>query len=93
MEPESLRAGKKIFTMRGTTAYTHVANFLDCVKTRHLTRGNASVAGQSHIVCHAAYIAWQLGRTLKFDPVKEEFINDEEANRMRSRAMQAPWTV
>lgn len=93
IEPESLRAEKKVFTMLGTSAYTHVANFLDCVKTRRLTRANASVAGQSHIVCHAAYIAWKLGRTLNFDPVKEEFIGDEEANRMRSRAMQAPWTV
>jgi len=93
IEPESLAADKKVFTMRGTSAYTHVANFLDCVKSRRLTRANASVAGQSHIVCHAAYIAWQLGRTLKFDPAEEEFIDDAEANRMRSRAMQAPWTV
>jgi len=93
IEPETLRAEKRVFTMRGTSAYTHVANFLDCVKTRRLTRANASVAGQSHIACHAAYIAWQLGRTLKFDPVKEEFIGDEEANRMRSRAMEAPWTI
>jgi len=93
IQPDSLLAEKKVFTQRGTSAYTHVANFLDCVKTRRLTRANASVAGQSHIVCHAAYIAWQLGRTLKFDPVKEEFVGDEEANRMRSRAMRAPWTV
>lgn len=93
IEPESLLSEKKVFTQVGTSAYTHVANFLDCVKTRRLTRANASVAGQSHIVCHAAYIAWQLGRTLKFDPVKEEFIGDEEANRMRSRATRAPWTV
>ncbi len=93
IEPDSLLAEKKVFTMRGTSAYTHVANFLDCVRSRRLTRANASVAGQSHIVCHAAYIAWQLGRTLEFDPVKEEFIGDEEANRMRSRAMRAPWTI
>ena len=93
IEPESLLSEKKVFTLRGTSAYTHVANFLECVKSRRLTRANASVAGQSHIVCHAAYIAWQLGRTLKFDPIKEEFIGDEEANRMRSRATRAPWTV
>jgi len=93
IEPESLLSEKKVFTRVGTSAYTHVANFLDCVKTRRLTRANASVAGQSHIVCHAAYIAWQLGRTLKFDPVKEEFLGDEEANRMRSRATRAPWTI
>ena len=52
-----------------------------------------SVACQSHIVCHAAYIAWQLGRTLTFDPVKDEFVGDEEANRMRSRAMREPWRI
>ena len=93
IEPESLLAEKKVFTMRGTSAYTHVANFLECVKSRRLTRANASVAGQSHVVCHAGYIAWQLGRTLKFDPAKEEFLGDAEANRMRSRAMRAPWTI
>ena len=93
IEPESLLAEKKVFTMRGTSAETHVANFLDCVKSRRLTRANASVAGQSHIVCHAAYIAWQLGRTLTFDPVKEEFVGDDEANRMRSREMRSPWTI
>ena len=33
-----------------------------------------------------------LKRDLKYDPKKEEFINDAEANRLRSRAMRAPWT-
>ena len=93
IEPESLLAEKKVFTLRGTSAYTHVANFLDCVRSRRLTRANASAAGQSHIVCHAAYIAWQLGRTLRFDPAKEEFVDDQQANRMRSRAMCEPWTI
>lgn len=93
IEPESLLAEKKVFTMRGTSSYTHIANFLECVKSRRQPRSNASVSGQSHIVCHAAYIAWQLRRTLKFDPVKNEFIGDAEANRMRSRAMRPPWTV
>jgi hypothetical protein len=55
--------------------------------------GNANVAGQSHIACHAAYIAWQLGRTLYFDPVAEVFLNDREANRMRTRALRQPWRV
>ena len=47
----------------------------------------------SHISCHAAAIAWLLGRKVRFDPAKEEFIADEEANRMRSRAMREPWQV
>ena len=93
IEPESLLAEKQVFDMAGTSAYTHVENFLDCIKSRRLARANANVAGQSHIVCHAAYIAWQLGRPLRFDPAKEEFVGDLEANRMRSRAMREPWTI
>ena len=38
----------------------------------------------SHIACHAAAIAWLLGRKLVFDPVKEAFVGDDEANAMRS---------
>jgi len=91
--PESLRAEMKIIPQRGTDPSNHIRNFLDCVKTRKLPAANAKVAAQSHIVSHAAYIAWQLGRKLTFDPVEEEFPNDEEANRMRSRAMRQPWHI
>jgi hypothetical protein len=38
-------------------------------------------------------ICLDLKRSLKWDPVKEEFIGDDEANRLRSRAMRAPWQV
>ena len=71
----------------------HIRNFLDCVKTRQTPRAHAKAAAQSHIASHAAYIAWQLGRTLEFDPVKNEFLHDEEANRMRSRARRQPCHV
>jgi len=42
---------------------------------------------------HLAIIAFKLQRSLKWDPVKEEFIGDEAANRMRARAMREPWRV
>ena len=54
---------------------------------------NANVARKSHIVCHTAYLAWLLGRKLTFDPAKEEFVGDDEANRMRSRPMREPWRI
>jgi len=44
------------------------------------------------LTVHAANICMWLKRDLKFDPIKEVFINDDEANRMRSRAMREPWT-
>lgn len=91
--PESLRTERTVFTMAGTDPTTHIRNFLDCVKTRKPANANSDFAARSHVVSHAAYIAWQLGRTVKFDPDKEEFIGDEEANRMRSRAMRDPWRI
>lgn len=93
ISPESLRTEQTVFKQAGTDPSTHIRNFLDCVKTRTPAHANADVAAQSHVVCHAAYIAWQLNRTLKFDPVREEFAGDEEANRMRSRAMREPWRI
>ncbi len=75
------------------TQMEHNGNLLECIKTRRSTRANADVASRSHIASHAAYIAWQLGRTLEYDPVKNEFLNDEEANRMRSRAKREPWHI
>jgi len=93
IHPESLRTERTEFRRAGTDPTTHIRNFLDCVKSRKPANANADVAAQSHIVSHCAYIAWQLGRTLKFDPDKEEFLDDAEANRMRSRAMREPWRV
>ena len=87
------RTEQRAFSEVGTSPVSHVKNFLQCVKTREPANANADVAARSHIVCHAAYIAWQLGRALKFDPVKEEFIGDDEANRMRSRALREPWRI
>ncbi|MBR5627584.1 MAG: Gfo/Idh/MocA family oxidoreductase [Thermoguttaceae bacterium] len=90
---DALRSELKYFGMPGTNPSTHIAEFVDCVKTRRNPAANAKVAAQSHIASHCAYIAWQLRRPVEFDPVKEEFLNDEEANRMRSRAMRAPYTL
>jgi predicted dehydrogenase len=93
LQPESLRIKGKVFSDPGTNPKNHLRDFLNCVKSRAVPKSNASTTAQSHIACHAAYIAWQLGRTLSFDPVKEEFVGDEEANRMRSRAMREPWRI
>jgi predicted dehydrogenase len=77
----------------GYPADFHVRNFLDCVKTRGQPRANAEVACWSHIACHAANIALLLGRKLRYDPVKNEFVGDAEANRLRGEALREPWRV
>jgi hypothetical protein len=50
-------------------------------------------ATRSTNVAHVGNIATWTGRTQKWDPIKEEFIGDDMANRMRQRAMRAPWTI
>ncbi len=90
---DNLKSEHRTFTERGTHPGKHVRDFLDCVKSRSAPRSHAGAACQSHIACHAAYIAWQLGRKLRFDPAKEEFVGDSEANRMRSRATREPWCI
>jgi hypothetical protein len=77
----------------GYPADFHVRNFLDCVKTRSQPRANADVACHSHIACHAANIALFLNSKVNFDPNRNEFINDEEANRLRSEALREPWRL
>jgi len=69
----------------------HQGNFLECVKTRRPTVAPIEVAVRSDALCQLSDIAMRLGRKLKWDPDKEEFPGDDEANRMLSRPMRAPW--
>jgi predicted dehydrogenase len=89
--PGTLLDGAAIPEAPGTDPDHHVREFLDCVKTRCITSCNSAAMASTHIACHAAAIAVRLKRKLVFDPVTESFPNDDEANRLRSRARRAPW--
>ena len=89
--PKSLQAERNLLVEKGTHPAQHTRNFFDCMKSRKPTASNAGVMRHSHIACHAAAIAWMLGRKLTFDPQSETFVQDEEANRMRTWAKRAPW--
>ncbi len=78
--------------VRGLDVSAHARNFFDCMRTRGKTAANPEVMRRSHIACHAAAIAWILGRKLELDPIQEEFINDPEANLLRSRPARE-WAV
>ncbi len=87
-----MKERSQIFQKVGTSAASHARNFFDCVKSRKKTICNEDVMRKSHLACFAAQLAWQLGRKITFDPIKEEYVNDNEANRMRSRATRQPWS-
>jgi predicted dehydrogenase len=78
---------------RGLDVSAHARNFFDCVKSRETTAANPQVMRHSHIACHAAALAWMLNRKLKLDPAKEAFIDDDEANSLRSRPARDCWSV
>jgi predicted dehydrogenase len=69
----------------------HQQNFLDCVKTRQETITPIEVAYRSISVGHLGEIAMLLGRKIQWDPDRQVFVNDDAANRMRSRPMRSPW--
>ncbi|MFO0910768.1 MAG: Gfo/Idh/MocA family oxidoreductase [Isosphaeraceae bacterium] len=77
----------------GLDVAAHARNFFDAIKSRGDTAANARVMRRSHIACHAAALAWILNRPLKFDPVQEAFIGDDEANLLRSRPARESWAV
>jgi predicted dehydrogenase len=83
----------KDYMARTGRPMSHVRDFLDCVKSRRPTVANPEVMHRSMSTVHAANICMWLKRDLRYDPVKEEFINDPEANRLRSRAMREPWII
>jgi len=67
--------------------------FIQCVKSRKETCSPANAAHHSAAIGYLGEIACRLGRKLKWDPKKEVFAGDDEANALVSPPMRAPWTL
>jgi predicted dehydrogenase len=71
----------------------HKGNFYECIKSRKETIAPVEVGHRSCTICLLGDIAMRLGRKLRWDPAREQFLNDDEANKMLSRPMRAPWRL
>lgn len=72
----------------------HYGNFLDCVLSRKETVAPVETAHRSITICHLGNIAMRLGREkLKWDPAKEQIIDDAEASKMLSRPYRGTWKL
>ena len=69
----------------------HTGNFIECIKSRKPTICPASVGHRSASLCHLGVTSIRLGRKLNWDPVKEQFIDDAEANQFLARPMRKPY--
>jgi predicted dehydrogenase len=72
---------------------SHGGNFLECVRTRQRTICDPETAHRANSVLLLGGIAGRLGRTLHWDPQREEFPGDPEANRLLSMAARPPWLI
>lgn len=70
-----------------------VTDFVEAVKGRHKFALNEENGHRSCTIVNIGLAALRLGRNLKFDPVKQEFINDEGANNLINPPLRAPWTI
>ena len=71
----------------------HHGNWLECVRTRRQPISPAEVAHRSCTACLLHHIAMKLNRRLTWDPGKERFVGDDQANAMLSRPQRAPYVL
>ncbi len=71
----------------------HLGNWIDCIRSRQRPIADVEIGHRSAIVCHLGNIARWVGRKLTWDPERELFPGDEEANRYLSRPMRAPYAL
>jgi predicted dehydrogenase len=71
----------------------HHGNWLDCVRSRRQPIAPVEVAHRSCTACLLHHIAMKLKRRLRWDPGKERFVGDDQANSMLSRPQRAPYRL
>ncbi len=71
----------------------HHGNWLDCIRSRQQTIAPVEVAHRACSACLVHHMAMKLNRKLVWDPAKERFTNDPEANAMLSRPQRAPYAI
>jgi len=70
-----------------------VTDFIEAVKTRKKFALNEQNGYRSCTIVNMGLVALKLGRNLKFDPVKQEFVGDAEANKLIYPPMREPWII
>jgi predicted dehydrogenase len=69
----------------GHVARPHLENWLECIRTRGVPNAPVEAGHRTATICHLANIARELNRPLRWNPEREEFADDEEANALLDR--------
>ena len=71
----------------------HEGNWLDCIRTRKQPICPAEIGHRTATICHLNGIAERLNRRIKWDPAKEQILDDPEAARWLDRPRRTPYVV
>jgi hypothetical protein len=94
LSDEKLRRVKlKDTDVRLYNSSDHMANFIECIKTRKKTISPIENAVQSDLISHLSNAAIRLGRPINWDPAKEQIIGDDTAAQSINRKIRSPWSV
>ena len=80
-------------TGRDRATGDHMRNLFACVKDRSLPVSDVFTHHRIVSSCHLCNIAMLLGRTLRWDPDREDFLSDEQASALVARPQRAPYTI
>jgi len=71
----------------------HMGNFFDCIRTRKTPISDVVSQHRSVSVCHLGNISMRVGRKLQWDPQKQRFVGDDEANTWLSRPQRKAYRI
>ena len=91
--PERVRDSHVIRSDGSAQHYPHVLNFLDCLRSRQKPNSDLETTHRSTSAGHVANIAFKLGRKLRWDGQREQFMDDPEANKMLTKEYRKPWKI
>jgi predicted dehydrogenase len=92
--PEIAKEPIKDGDVRLYESNNHKGNWAECIRSRKLPVADVEIGHRSATVCHLGNIArWLSGRKLQWDPEKEQFVGDDEANQLLDRERRKPWTI
>ena len=86
---DGLREGE--IRLHASTSNDHHLDWLASIRSREQPAAPAEAGHRACSACLIAHIAMKLGRSLEWDPARERFTNDEEANGMLSNPQRAPY--
>jgi hypothetical protein len=75
----------------GDATARHRENWLNCIQTRERPVMSVEIGFRVVTLAIIANVSYLLGRKLRWDPVKQKFLDDEEANRFLAQPYRAPW--